>query len=204
MRNKWLTGLSGALVVAGILSTVGIARLEADEDEHERGEYHEYGEYGERGKYYSRRGGGRLRAELDPQYTEECGACHFAYPPQFLPARSWRKLMDGLADHFGENAELDPAVREQLTAYVSANAAETSNAMVSRKLMRGVEADAEPLRISELPYFVKEHREIPARMIADNPEVKSLSHCAKCHQDAAQGNFDEHGVRIPGFGRWED
>ena len=29
-----------------------------------------------------------------------------AFPPQFLPRRSWQKLVDTLADHFGENASL--------------------------------------------------------------------------------------------------
>ena len=31
----------------------------------------------------------------------ECSDCHLAYQPQMLPQRSWLKLMDGLADHFG-------------------------------------------------------------------------------------------------------
>ncbi|MDH5218993.1 MAG: diheme cytochrome c, partial [Gammaproteobacteria bacterium] len=42
----------------------------------------------------------------DSLYKEECSACHMAYQPGLLPARSWEKMMDNLADHFGENAEL--------------------------------------------------------------------------------------------------
>ena len=30
----------------------------------------------------------------DEQYREECGACHFAYEPGWLPEASWRKLLD--------------------------------------------------------------------------------------------------------------
>ncbi len=39
----------------------------------------------------------------NPLYSEECGACHLAYPPSLLPQASWRGIMDGLADHFGED-----------------------------------------------------------------------------------------------------
>ena len=44
----------------------------------------------------------------NPLYKQECGSCHFAYPPSFLPARSWEKIMKNLSDHFGENAEFLP------------------------------------------------------------------------------------------------
>jgi len=39
-------------------------------------------------------------------YQQECGSCHFAYQPGLLPARSWSTIMQGLDQHFGENAEL--------------------------------------------------------------------------------------------------
>ena len=35
-------------------------------------------------------------------YQNECGACHFAYQPGLLPARSWQALMTGLDQHFTE------------------------------------------------------------------------------------------------------
>lgn len=60
-------------------------------------------------------------------YKEECGSCHFPYQPGLLPARSWQKMMGGLEDHFGENAELDAADAQQLTDYFTANAADMSN-----------------------------------------------------------------------------
>jgi hypothetical protein len=40
---------------------------------------------------------------------KECGECHMAYQPGLLPAASWNRIMDGLADHFGENASVLPA-----------------------------------------------------------------------------------------------
>ena len=40
---------------------------------------------------------GQKSAVSDPKWKSECGACHFAYPPRFLPAESWRAIMTGLA-----------------------------------------------------------------------------------------------------------
>ena len=44
---------------------------------------------------------------------KECGACHMAYQPQFLPANSWRRILADLGNHFGEDASLDDAVRQE-------------------------------------------------------------------------------------------
>jgi hypothetical protein len=42
------------------------------------------------------------------------------------------------------------------------------------------------------------------RMVKGNPDVGSFSRCETYHRGADRGNFDEHGVRIPGDGRWDD
>lgn len=138
------------------------------------------------------------------EYAAECGSCHMAYPPGLLPARSWRKLMAGLDEHFGDNAELDAATRESLTDYLVANSADGSPYRRSRKVMRSLPASAVPLRITELPYFRHEHDEIPGRMVVSNPEVGSLSNCIACHRSAERGSFSERDIRIPGVGRWDD
>ena len=135
----------------------------------------------------------------NPAYTEECGSCHMAYPAMLLPQQSWRKIMAGLDDHFGENAELDEVTRGELEDYLVRESGRVSY----RKLFRNL-GNAAPLRITELPYFVHEHDEIPPRLIAGNDRVRSLSQCNACHRDAQRGRFDEDDVVIPGFGRWDD
>lgn len=140
----------------------------------------------------------------NPQYAEECGSCHMAYPPGLLPARSWRKLMGGLADHFGESAELAPDVAKALSDYLVNNAADHATALRSERITRSLVPEQTPLRITQLPFFAREHREIPARVSTGNPKVKSLSNCNACHARAAAGSFSEHEIRIPGFPRWED
>jgi len=136
-------------------------------------------------------------------YQEECGGCHFAYQPGLLPAASWDRLMNGLADHFGENAELDADTGAQVRANLVANAADRVNTGRSPGIAKSLRGDA-PLRITETLYFRRQHDEIPARAVVDNPEIGSFSRCDACHTGAGDGSYDEHAVRIPGSGRWDD
>lgn len=138
------------------------------------------------------------------RYVEECGSCHMAYPPGLLPARSWRKLIQGLDNHFGDNAEQDSTTLAALTRYLVDNSAEGSPYRRSRKIMRSLAFNETPLRITEVPYIRHEHREIPKRLVTDNAEVGSLGNCLACHRRADQGYFSEREIRIPGYGRWDD
>jgi len=127
-----------------------------------------------------------------------------AYPSQLLPARSWLKILSDLDHHFGDNASLDPATLTTLKAYLQANSADTAGSRRGRHILRSLAADETPLRISALPYIRRQHHEIPTRYITANPQVKSLSNCVACHAGAEQGRFNEHEVKIPGYGRWDD
>jgi mono/diheme cytochrome c family protein len=159
-------------------------------------------EGGERGERWSwtatQRGVAPITNEL---YRTECAACHMAYAPGLLPARSWEKMMAGLDDHFGDNAELDPDTAATITKYLVENAADRVDYRRSAKINRSIGKNETPLRISETPYFKAKHDEIPARMVTGNPKVKSFANCAACHTQAEKGNFNEHDVRIPGFER---
>lgn len=137
-------------------------------------------------------------------YAAECSACHFAYQPGFLPERSWVKVMGSLGDHFGDNAKLDEASRLQIENYLRGNAADVLPNRFSRSILRSIKDEDAPLRISDTAYFARKHDEVPARMVRDNPKVRSFANCATCHSGAEQGSFDEDSVRIPGFGSWED
>jgi len=137
-------------------------------------------------------------------YKAECSACHFAYQPGLLPARSWRGIMSHLDKHFGDDASLAPETVKVITDYLVANAADVAGDRYGSRLMRGVGADQTPQRITELPYIRRKHSEIPARYISGNPKVGSLSNCAACHTAAAKGIYSEGSVVIPGYGRYED
>lgn len=105
---------------------------------------------------------------------KECGECHMAFQPALLPAASWRKIMAGLADHFGEDASLEPQLAAEIEAYLVENAG------------RG---DGTGLRITEQPWFRREH-DFPAR-VWQKPEVRSKANCEACHRDAARGVYED-------------
>lgn len=139
-----------------------------------------------------------------PLYQQECGSCHFAYPPGLLPARSWAQLMAGLADHFGDNAELADVDRQAIEEYLLAHAADRAPEYRAQKIARSLRPEETPLRITEVAYIVHKHREIPAALITGKPEVGSLSNCNACHRRAASGSFREREIDIPGYGQWDD
>lgn len=124
-----------------------------------------------------------------PAYTQECGACHLAYPPALLPATSWQRLMIGLPQHFGSDASLDPATRQTVANWLTANAGSF------KKVARDPKPPPQD-RISLSPWFVREHGELAAA-VWKRPAVGSAANCAACHAGAAQGRFSEHDVNIP-------
>jgi hypothetical protein len=126
------------------------------------------------------------------KWLAECGACHFAYPPRFLPAESWRAIMSGLDKHFGSNAGLDAASANEITAFLEKNASTTKHKVSSKN-----EASGKPLlRITETRWFKSEHSEVAARTWK-LPKVKSRANCGACHTQAEQGDFNEDNVEIP-------
>lgn len=140
-------------------------------------------------------------------YEESCGECHFAYQPGLLPSRSWKKLMlpESLEDHFGENAELPEEERLELEKFLVENAAETTwHFKRSIKINRSIPENETPIRIIDVPYIKKKHADIPRAMIQDNPKVRGLSYCNKCHTEAFKGVYDNGSVDIPNFRNWDD
>jgi hypothetical protein len=127
-------------------------------------------------------------------YSNECGDCHMAYPPGMLSKASWRGVMTNLEDHFGDNAELDAATAGEIGSFLERHAAGAMTAVLS----------SQPARITDTRWFRAQHHEIPARMAKNNPGVKSFSRCEACHTRASEGRFNEHDVRIPGYGYWDD
>ncbi len=140
----------------------------------------------------------------NPQYLEECGSCHFAYQPGLLPARSWKKVMADLENHFGDNAELASEDAKAITDYLIKNAADHANYKRSKKIMASLRSGDAPIRVSKTPYFIKKHNELSRKMVQDNPKVGSLSKCDACHTKADTGSYSESQILIPGFGAWED
>ena len=129
--------------------------------------------------------GGR-RAPTLPAYEQECSGCHLAFPPGLLPAASWQHLMANLPRHYGTDASLDTALTQQIGNYLQAHAGS------------GKRASSPPPedRITLGRWFQRKHHEV-ATATWSRPAVRMASNCAACHPGAADGNYDEHEVRIP-------
>lgn len=120
-------------------------------------------------------------------FNAECGACHMPFQPEFLPARSWQALMGNLSKHFGENAKLDAATTTAITDYLVSRAADTVN---NRQALQGLSPQDVPLRITETPSWIREHRRVTAEVVA-RPEIKSKANCVACHRRAKLGIYED-------------
>ena len=129
-------------------------------------------------------------------WQQECASCHIAYAPALLPKASWRRLMGGLDQHFGENASLDPATQADILRFLEANAADSGTSRMGSRVMQGVNPNEAPLRITETRWFVRKHDEVSAATWS-RKSIGSAANCAACHRQAEQGVFDEDTVRIP-------
>ena len=127
-------------------------------------------------------------------YTEACGACHFPYQPALLPSGSWKKILAGVEDHFGEVLDIDPESKKVIAEYLEANAAEHSAAKRAVKIMRSL-GSRTPLRITEIPYIRGKHHEVSPNVLK-RKSIGSLSNCSACHTTAEKGIYEDDYVVI--------
>lgn len=104
---------------------------------------------------------------INDQITaKECGDCHQPYGADALPQGSWRRIMNGLSNHFGEDASLDDQTRAHIENYLVRNA---------------LPGDG-PIRITEQSWFIGAHRsEVSQRAIQ---RAGSMANCAACHRQS--------------------
>jgi len=183
-RSGTIWGMS-LLMLFGVLA----ATISADDD----GRRHQRRE--RRHNEDNRHGKRNLNPVNNSTYVEQCGACHFVYQPELLPTESWRKILEGTDDHFGEAVDLDPSVRIEIAGYLTSNAANTSSGELAKKIMRCLDG-LTPLRITVIPCIRREHHEIFSQMLK-RPSVGALSNCIACHRTAENGVYDDDWVSIP-------
>lgn len=138
--------------------------------------------------------GPRVQVIADPLVVKECSACHMAFQPEFLPARSWKKMMEPkeLSNHFGDDATLPEAARAQIEAYLTSHAAGVAPGKESGKVAASVAPNETPLRITETGRWVQKHR--PGEVNPEDfksPKVKSKANCVACHKGAVQGFYED-------------
>jgi hypothetical protein len=191
----------GILMFASIgLWSSGMEPWEESEEER-HSERHESGEHERSGWLTPRED---VAPAQNATYLSECGGCHFAYQPGLLPASAWERVMGSLGEHYGDDASLDEQQAIGLLRYLTANAADRAGLSRSRAFASGPAAGDMLPRITDTPYFRREHDEIPPRLVLNNEAVGSFSNCQACHRNAETGIYNEHQVVIPGVGRWDD
>ncbi|NVZ09367.1 diheme cytochrome c [Allochromatium humboldtianum] len=185
--------LTGALAMG--TAHLAFADDDDDDDDDERGR--------EKSSLFESRQA--LAPAVNATYSQECGSCHMAYPPGLLPPQAWAQIMtpEALANHYGDDASLSEELRTEISTFLGANAANVMLQMVPSGASNAGAASSLP-RITESVDFKREHDEIPARLVTGNPEVGSFSQCNACHRKAAEGNYDERWIDIPGHGPWKD
>jgi len=137
-------------------------------------------------------------AVSNASYAKECSACHFAYLPGLLPARSWTLLFSNMDKHFGEVLNLGERLRTELAGYAAENAADRSPYEGSKGLLEKLPDSSTPLRVTTLPALAGKHS--IARAVVASGGRKGLKDCKECHLRADKGSFGTVELSIPG--RW--
>ena len=131
-------------------------------------------------------GGRQMPSNVPPAYTQECAACHVAYPPGLLPARSWQRIMGGLDKHYGSDASLDAAATRQISAWLQTNAG----------TYKRVREEPPQDRLTRSAWFDRKHGKIDTS-VWKLASVKSAANCGACHGGADRGQFDDDNLKFP-------
>jgi len=183
-RFKMVMGF-GVLMMFGLLAAYSNA--DDSEDHHNRRNSHDHDR--------RHRDGDAISPVHNAVYIDHCGACHFAYQPELLPADSWRRILYGTEDHFGDAVDLDEDARHEIERYLTSNAANISSAELSQKIMRSLNGQT-PARITDIPYIRQEHHKLLPQDIKQ-PSVGTLGNCIACHRNAENGDYDDDRVAVP-------
>ena len=124
----------------------------------------------------------------NPAYQKQCGGCHFAYQPGWLPERSWKQVMATLDNHYGKSVSLASAERDALSGYLAANAADRMLNLRSVQVMASMRGVA-PTEVSKTPYIAGIHGGLLDPAFRSAPKADSLANCTTCHTRAAEGSF---------------
>jgi hypothetical protein len=141
--------------------------------------------------------GGHDLPPVDNQgYRDECGGCHIAFPPGLLPAHAWRRVMETLKNHYGDDVAITPSASKEVLGYLTANAARDSDDFRPHGPETRPGSSHAP-RITDTVYFYGRHHEISQRYVNNHSKIGSFANCQACHKNADKTIFSEEEVIIP-------
>ncbi|NQU63278.1 MAG: cytochrome b/b6 domain-containing protein [SAR324 cluster bacterium] len=132
-------------------------------------------------------------------WQQECGSCHQLYHPSLLPVRSWERMMAELGDHFGDDASIKESKNRAITDFLKQQAAENADSEAAFKFSRSIAKSDAPIAITETPYWVHKHTLIKPE-VYKRASIKTKANCLACHEDAAEGGFEDDNVKTPEAG----
>ncbi|MGC9351388.1 MAG: cytochrome b/b6 domain-containing protein, partial [Sulfurovum sp.] len=133
--------------------------------------------------------------QTHPVFYEKCGDCHKIYPPYLLPEKSWKRVMKGLGNHFGEEiteANITASQQASILAFLKENAAESSKREAAVKVIDSLEKWY-PKAVTKTPYWRETHQDIP-RSVFKQEGIEDKSNCIACHKDIDRGNLDDMNI----------
>ena len=129
---------------------------------------------------------GYIEPVTDQIAKEECNACHFAFPAMMLPQVSWKKILENLENHFGEDASLDSQTRQTIGEYLLSRSGDAGS--TPSKFILGLDNGNPPIRITETEYWIKKHLHISEEKLQSR--LAGLkANCAVCHLRAVNGIY---------------
>ena len=139
----------------------------------------------------------------NPAYIKECGSCHLAYQPGWLPLRSWQQHLESLDDHFGRKVVIDGAVQRRIGKLLKARAAGQTRSQVSNEMIKSIPGEQAPLRITATGFFAGKHQGVDMSRSTAGVRLESASYCLACHGEANEGFFDKLSLVKPDNGSSE-
>ncbi len=117
---------------------------------------------------------------------DECSACHYAFPAEFLPQASWKKILGDLENHFGEDASLDEQTTRHIKEYLIARSGDAGS--LPSKFVHGLDNENPPVRITETKYWISKHIHISHEKLQSGlAGLKAV--CTVCHRRVENGDY---------------
>jgi hypothetical protein len=111
-----------------------------------------------------------------------------------LPEETWRELLNGLENHFGQSVVLTGKEAMTIGSFLLVHAAEDWDTDAAHRFRKPTTDPAR--RITYHPAWRKIHDPIDP-VVFDQPPVTSRLNCPVCHHDAVSGRFDKHAIHLP-------
>ena len=103
-------------------------------------------------------------------------------------------MMDGLENHFGDDASLDAKTTESIKEFLVKNSAESSTKESSLRIMASLDKEKTYLAITETPFWKNRHKKIDKAFYA-REEIGKPSNCKACHANIENGLLNNRDIK---------